>query len=467
MILRTALLAVAALLAVVAPAHAADPQLTIRGAGFGHGVGMSQYGALGFAQQGSSYRSILAHYYSSTSIGRLEQPRTVRVLVQSTRGAASFSGATRAGGRRLRPERTYSARARGGDAVDLLSPSGRRLLTVPAPLTATSRAPVVLKGKGAYRGAVEFRPAGAGVNVINAVGLDSYLQGVVPVESPSSWPIEALKAQAVAARTYALTTSKGGAGFEHYADTRSQVYGGVGVEKAPTNEAVRQTRGEVVTYEGRPVVTYFFSTSGGRTESVENTSLGNRPLPWLKSVSDPYDKVSPRHRWGPITMTLVQADRKLGDLVPGFLRGIEVVKRGVSPRVVAADVVGSRGRTRVTGAQLRARLGLLDTWAYFTSISTEEEATPKPPDEEGDPAAPTGGVSPRSARIAVARRSLAGRVVGEVRGRTAVVEIRKRAGWRRAGTTRLKRNGSYRFALCVRGAYRVRVGAAIGPVVRY
>jgi stage II sporulation protein D len=81
------------------------------------------------------------------------------------------------------------------------------------------------------------------VNVVNAVGLDSYLQGVVPVESPSSWPLEALKAQAVAARTYALTTSKGGAGFEHYADTRSQVYGGVGVERASTNEAVRQTSG--------------------------------------------------------------------------------------------------------------------------------------------------------------------------------------------------------------------------------
>jgi len=464
MLLRTAPLAVVTLLVATSPASAAEPQLTVRGAGFGHGVGMSQYGALGFAQQGSSYRSILAHYYSGTSLGGLATGRTVRVLVQSTRGAAAFSGATRAGGRRLRADKTYFARARGASSVDLLSPTGRRLITGPAPLQATSRAPIALRGKGAYRGALEFRPAGAGVNVINAVGLDSYLQGVVPVESPSSWPLEALKAQAVAARTYAVTTSKAGAGFEQYADTRSQVYGGVGVEKAPTNEAVRQTRGQVVTFEGRPVVTYFFSTSGGRTESVENTSLGTRPLPWLKSVSDPYDKVSPRHRWGPIRMSLKQAGRKLGDLVQGSLRGIEVVKRGVSPRIVAADVVGSRGRTRVTGAQLRARLGLLDTWAYFTSISTEGEESPDGEAPAGDP---NGGVTAGTSQTRFSRRSLTGRVLREVRGGEAIVEVRTSVGWRRAGSTRLDRGGSYRFGLCVKGAYRVRVGAATGPVVRF
>ena len=98
----------------------------------------------------------------------------------------------------------------------------------------------------------------------------------MPLESPASWPIEALKAQAVAARTYALTTSKGGAGFDHYPDTRSQVYGGVGAEVASTNAATQQTAGQLVTYQGTPVATYFFSTSGGRTEDVENTTLGHR-----------------------------------------------------------------------------------------------------------------------------------------------------------------------------------------------
>ncbi len=459
MLLRTALLAVTILLIAAAPASGAEPLLTIRGAGFGHGVGMSQYGALGFAQQGSSYRSILAHYYSGTSLGAVDTGGKVRVLVQSTRGAAAFAGATRGGGRRLRADRTYFARARGATAVDLLSPSGRRMATVPAPLQATSRMPIGLRGKGAYRGALEFRPAGAGVNVINAVGLDFYVQGVVPVESPSTWPLEALKAQAVAARSYALTTSKGGQGFEQYADTRSQVYGGVGVEQASTNEAVRQTRGQVVTYEGRPVVTYFFSTSGGRTESVENTSLGARPVPWLKSVSDPYDDVSPRHRWGPIRMSFKQAGEKLGDLVQGSLRGIEVVKRGVSPRIVAADVVGSSGRTRVTGAQLRARLGLLDTWAYFTSISTKTEEAPGRD--------PNGGSTAGPSRARFIRRSVTGRVRRGVKGGEAIVEIRTPVGWRHAGSTRIRRDGSYRFGSCTKGAYRVRVGAATGPVVRF
>ena len=462
MILRTAVLAALVLGLGAAQASAASARLTIRGAGFGHGVGMSQYGALGMAQQGSSHRDILSHYYTGTRIGSAAEGRTVRVLIQSTRRAAAFAGATRMGDRRLQASRTYHVRPRGG-SLDLVSAKGRRLTTVAAPMRVTAGTPITIAGKGAYHGAFEFRPAGSGVNVVNDVPLDEYVQGVVPVESPSSWPLEALKAQAVAARTYAITTSKGGAGFEHYADTRSQVYGGVGVEAASANEAVRQTRGQLVTYDGAPVVTYFFSTSGGRTENVENTSLGTRPLPWLRSVDDPTDQVSPRHRWGPIRMTLGEAKRKLGGLVHGSFRGIEVVQRGASPRVVAADVVGSRGRTRVSGATLRARLGLLDTWAYFTSISTRKEDPP--PEDPPSPADATGGATASRARPAL--RSLSGRVVRAARGGTAVVEIRTRAGWRSAGTAAIARDGRYRFGLCVEGAYRVRVGKATGPVVRF
>ncbi len=150
---------------------------------------------------------------------------------------------------------------------------------------------------GSYRGVLEFKPnVFNGLEVVNSVGLEDYLQGVVPAESPASWPAEALKAQAITARTYAITTAKS-AEFDHYPDTRSQVYKGVGIETAATNSAIAATRGQIVTYQGEPVVTYFFSTSGGRTESVENTNLGTEPKPWLKSVDDPYDNVSPRHRW--------------------------------------------------------------------------------------------------------------------------------------------------------------------------
>ena len=185
--------------------------------------------------------------------------------------------------------------------------AGARLATFVAPLRVTGPGPVTLRGAsgyarsdGAYRGALEFRPGTfGGINAINAVDVDDYVQGVVPLESPASWPIEALKAQAVAARTYALTTSKSGAGFDHYPDTRSQVYGGVGAETASTNAATQATAGQLVTYDGAPVATYFFSTSGGRTEDVENSALGTTPQPWLRSVEDEYDDVSPAPPLGP------------------------------------------------------------------------------------------------------------------------------------------------------------------------
>ena len=428
------------------PASAAS-KLTVRGAGYGHGVGMSQYGAYGFAMEGSSYRQILGHYYTGTSLGTAGS-RPVRVLLGT---GSTFTGATRAGGRAVLPDRTYSARARGG-SVDLLSASGRRLPTVPAPLRVTTNRLLTLKGKGAYRGALEFRPAGGALNAINALPLDQYVQGVVALESPSSWPAEALKAQAVAARTYALTTDKPGDGFEQYADVRSQVYGGVGAETPTTNAAVQATRGEVVTYQGKPVTTFFFSTSGGRTEDVEKTTLGTTALPWLRSVADPHDDASPKHRWT-ARFTLAQADRKLGGLVKGAFRGVEVLQRGTSPRIVSAEIVGSGGRTRVSGAQLRARLGLFDTWAYFTTISTEEE----------EPEA-----LPRKARAAGIRSAAQGTLRGRVIGRRgpATLQIATMVGWRRAATTRIGRDGTYSFGLCAEGRYRVKVGKAYGPEVR-
>ena len=127
---------------------------------------------------------------------------------------------------------------------------------------------------------------------------------------------------------------------------------------------MRATAGQVVTYAGRPAVTYFFSTSGGRTEDVENSFLDSEPHPWLRSVPDPYDGASPRHRWR-VSMPLAEAERRLGDLVTGRLHGIEVIKRGSSPRAVYAIVSSSGGKARATGPQLRARLGLYDTWATF------------------------------------------------------------------------------------------------------
>jgi stage II sporulation protein D len=448
---RTLSFIAAALLVVVfsPAAQAAKTTFTIRGAGFGHGVGMSQYGAMGYAEHGWSAAQILGHYYSGTSLGTTDPNRKVRVQLVADTRSATISGARQAGSRELDPSRSYVLKRRGLSQV-ALSSGGRRLATFSAPLQVTGDV-TALRGVGSYRGVLEFAPtAFKGLSVINSVGLDDYLQGVVPAESPASWPAEALRAQAIAARTYAITTAKG-ADFDHYADTRSQVYKGVGVETAATNASVRDTRGQVVTYDGQPVVTYFFSTSGGKTEAVENTTLGDEPKPWLKSVDDEYDSVSPRHRWT-IRLSMKSAARKLRGLYEGSFKGVRVTKRGESPRIMTAEVVGSRGSEETDGATLRAKLGLYDSWAHFTAIKGKAKSS-------------RGTVA--RARAALVDRfvagTLRGTVIGPPRGTTLLVQQRVGGRWAPAGETRTGRGGAYRWVAPHPGVYRVVAGEAAGP----
>jgi stage II sporulation protein D len=283
------------------PATADD--LVVTGGGYGHGVGMSQEGAMGFAQRGASYQAILAHYYLGTDIGQVPAGVRVKVLVD---------------------------------------------------------------------------------NKVRAMPLETYVRGVVAAEMPASWPASALEAQAVASRTYALTAHAGGSRFDVYADTRSQVYRGVAAQTPQTDAAVAATAGQVVTYAGRLAITYFFADSGGRTENVENGFPGSAPAPWLRGVVDPYDR-GPLHAWH-TTMSFATASARLGKLVRGRFRGIEVLRRGFSPRIVAAFVVGSDGRTLVNGPQLAARLGLPDSWAYFSTRT----ATGVTPQRDRSGWAPTG-----------------------------------------------------------------------------
>jgi stage II sporulation protein D len=428
-----------------APAASAKPKstFTITGAGFGHGVGMSQYGALGYAEHGWNATAILEHYYTGTTLGTTDPAQPVRVLL-GTPSRARISGARQAGARRLDPGLTYTVRRHGVSQVDLYT-GAKRVATFTAPLqVAGSGGVTTLGGYGSYRGVLEFTPGTfSGLTVVNSVGLDDYVQGVVPAESPASWPLEALKAQAIAARTYAITTSHGGT-FDQYADTRSQVYRGVSVETAASNEAVSETRGQVVEYGGQPVTTYFFSTSGGRTENVEN-AFGGSPEPWLKSVDDPYDSVSPRHRWQPDTLSLASAGRRLRGLYAGSFKGIRVTERGASPRIMSARVVGSRGSTTVSGSELRARLGLFDTWAYFKTVTTD----------------PSGGAVATSARFA-----LRGTVFPAAAGSALRVQALRGGRWTAAGTVRVGAGGRYRWTTAAAGTYRVVAGRAPGPAVR-
>jgi stage II sporulation protein D len=370
---RTGALASLALVLAIAliaspPAGAgAETRYRVTGAGLGHGVGLSQWGAYGFAKHGRAYRDIATHYFKGSKIGKVKARRAIRVLLDTTSGSVSFSHSDRACGRNLKPSSTYRA-ALGGSGVRLESSSGRRLAGCGKTLDAKGVAdPIRIGGQGSYRGDLLATAAGGTLYIVNEVGVDDYVQGVVPNEMPSSWPLAALQAQAVAARSYALATNAGSGVFDQYDDTRSQVYGGLSTEAAKTNRAVRRSHRQVLTYNGKVIPGFYSSSSGGRTENVEFAFPGATPEPYLKSVQDPFDDASPDHRWR-LTLSRSEMQSKLGDLVKGRFRGIKVTKRGVSPRIVKAKVLGSGGATTVTGSDLQGRLGLRSTWAKFKRL---------------------------------------------------------------------------------------------------
>jgi stage II sporulation protein D len=346
-------------MALLLPGIAEGAKWVVKGRGFGHGVGLSQYGAYGVAKHGRGYKQIVGHYYKGTKVGRAKGAN-VRVLVGGG-DRVEFSGANRACGKRLRERKRYRFERAGG-GVQLASAGGKRLAGCGDSGGARGGSGVTYSGRGGYRGELIAVASGGELNAVNRVGIDDYVRGVVPNESPSSWPGEALKAQALVARSYALTTKVDGDGFDLYDDTRSQVYDGRSSEAKSTNRAVRATRGEVVKAGGRIATTYYHSTSGGRTESSQFGFPGGSSRSYLKSVRDPFDKASPYHRWKE-KFSQGSMESRLG--VAGNLRKVDVLKRGKSPRIVKARIVGSGGSETVSGATLQARLGLLSAWAKF------------------------------------------------------------------------------------------------------
>ncbi len=194
-------------------------------------------------------------------------------------------------------------------------------------------------------------------------------------------------------------------------------------------------------------MTYYFSTSGGQTENIENSFLGAQPEPYLVAVDDPYDTASPRHRWTR-RMSLASAQRRLGRLLKGSLRQIRVLKRGQSPRVVSAEVVGTGGTTKVSGPQLRSKFGLYDAWARFTVITSRgARGDGNKPTGPVAPATGTGGTAPRAA-VAFAAVALpvagtiSGRIAPVVPGSPIVVERWSGSAWSSSSTCRRARAGA-------------------------
>ncbi len=375
---------------LLAPNAQAGVRWDVIGHGFGHGVGMSQYGAYGYATHGKGYRFILGHYYSGTTIGTLGGPRIVRVLLDVSRGDIGFSGATSACGKALDAGRGYEAH-RVGSSVRLRSSGGRAIASCGRTLRAAGKGVVTIEGKP-FRGALEVVPTesdASSLNEVNALAVDQYVKGVVANESPPSWPQAALRAQAVAARSFALTGAVGGKGFDLYSDTRSQVYEGMSSETASTNEASEATRRQVVMYGGKIAETYFSACSGGQTESVQNVFYGPA-IAYLIGVADPYDGACPLHNWK-LEFNGPEISSRLGAYLHGKLKQVVITKRGVSPRIVEAKLIGTGGTTTIRGDQLEAALGSYSTWMEFQKVVNGKAAgggKTKPP-----PSGPGGGVS--------------------------------------------------------------------------
>lgn len=359
----------------VPPTIRTQPTFFVSGHGWGHGLGMSQYGAYGYAQHGWAYDRILKHYYTGTTIGEAPVSR-VRVLLADKAKQVTiasklpFQVVDGAGSKHALNAGSYTV----GPGFKYTDPTQTKPTALPYPLEFRPGATAVtLNGRG-YRGSFRVLKLASGkIRVVNVVGLDLYLRGVVPSEMPKRWAAEALKAQAVAARSYALSHLHPNGGFDLYADTRDQVYLGIPHEAPAATAAVNATAGQVVVYKGKVASTYFFSTSGGRTASIQDLYPDSPPIPYLVSVPDPYDTISPYHDWGPFPYTARKLGRKLKS--PGKLLDVQTVA-AASGRVQSVLATGSKGEAKATGSEVRSALGLRSTWFQVGVLALGAPATP-------------------------------------------------------------------------------------------
>ena len=375
-----ALLSFAALLSAGASARgpkAASPSsggatFVVTGHGWGHGVGFSQCGALGYGKHGWSFTRILRHYYQGTQISTAPETR-IRVLVADGRTSLQLSSKT-AFKVRDATGKTYPLAAGTltlTTALKVKVDPDKPARTLPGPLTFVPGSALLTLDKP-YRGQLVVRVTGGKLRAVNSLPLEQYLDAVVPIEIGSSGPAEALKAQAVAARSYALATRRTSGDFDLYPDVRSQSYGGATVERPATNAAVNSTAGDVITYKGKVITAYYFASSGGRTASVQDVWGGN-PVPYLVSVDDPYDDVCSQHSWGPYVYSSATLARKLR-LAGGVLDARTVVNG--SKRVSTLQVRTATRKVALTGAAVRQTMGLRSTWFRVGVLSLTPPAKP-------------------------------------------------------------------------------------------
>jgi stage II sporulation protein D len=333
------------------------PTYVLSGGGYGHGVGLNQYGALGQAKADRTYKDILSFYYPGTTLTKAAIS-TVRVLIAEGRPSLKVGSTT-----------AFTVTDATGTITPL--PAGEIVLkpdlkvivagkpkALPGPLAFTpgKGSTLTLDGKG-YRGELRATAIAKALQVVDTVGLDQYILGVVPGEMPKEWPAAALQAQAVAARSYALASIVKNRDFDLYADPRSQMYYGVAAESPATTAAVKATANQVLTYDGKVATTFYYSSSGGRTASSED--VFGLALPYLQSRPDPWDTGSPYHSWAPRSFTATTLAAAFGLSAPVV---DVVIVPTVSGRPASVTLIKKTGEEiLLKAADVRARLGLRST----------------------------------------------------------------------------------------------------------
>lgn len=373
------------------------------GSGFGHGIGMSQWGAYGLAQMGWTHKRIVKHFYRGTRVERIASPvRTIRVGLTWDRTAihigakdgpvrlwVSREGGTRVG--RIPAGRTWTLRAKatgfavrdhdgrlvgghtwGGASFDLIATYGARARAFVPEADAVSGV-----GYAYDRGHLEFdlyRRGGTwNQRLVLPIAFEQYLYGLG--EMPSSWPRAALRAQAVAGRTFATYKVKRYApnaqcNCDITDGTNDQVYVGSSKETGPDGNrwvaAVEDTRGQVVTHGGAVIQAFFAASDGGHSDAVEDVWYGGNDayaVPYLKAECDPGESTpaNPWTDWQRSYTARALTDRLAPYTGPiGRVRGFTGVRRGAGGRIISAGVRGANGSASITGSELRWAIGAWD-----------------------------------------------------------------------------------------------------------
>ncbi|HCG98592.1 MAG TPA: hypothetical protein DE036_01940 [Actinobacteria bacterium] len=370
---------------------------TFKGYGYGHGIGMCQWGAKGRASAGQTYEQILTHYYQGTQVTKdYAVPATVRVRLfdKANLTKAFFEGENASPVDFVKTDGTYAYQGAVGKWSVISNEQGLLSVVGPdgtvgaenlaSPIIATNAADNIIvynasaKRFHSYKGSMYIYSTGAAaLYIVNYVQFEPfYLYGLGEV--PSSWPYDALYAQAIAARSYAIKGMKPQATFDLYDSVSSQMY--VGVDKinetsngthwgASWQKAIDDTAKQVATYNGAPITAYYSSSCGGHTENVELAWLSSSSQPYLKGVSDKdssgkaYCQQSGNSSFSWLaSFSKADLESKLG--VTGF-SSVKVTKTGASPRIAQLEIIKSDGsKTTMAGSTFRSKLGLKSTWIY-------------------------------------------------------------------------------------------------------